>query len=59
VIHSTVPPHPPLSKKLETILVVDDTPAILIVVVAILKRANSNVVTARSGAEANQHCDEA
>jgi two-component system cell cycle sensor histidine kinase/response regulator CckA len=41
-----------LSEKLETILVVDDTPAILIVVVAILKSASFNVLTARGGAEA-------
>lgn len=42
----------PLSEKLETILVVDDTPAILIVVVSILQNANFDVLTARSGAEA-------
>jgi two-component system, cell cycle sensor histidine kinase and response regulator CckA len=40
------------SEKLETILVVDDTPAILSVVVAVLKSANFNVLTARSGAQA-------
>jgi len=44
---------PPL-EKLETILVVDDTPMILKVVVAILKNANFNVLEARSGAEALQ-----
>jgi two-component system cell cycle sensor histidine kinase/response regulator CckA len=42
----------PSSEKLETILVVDDTPAILTVVVAVLKTANFNVLTGRSGAEA-------
>ena len=44
---------PPL-EKLETILVVDDTPMILKVVVAILDAANFNVLEARSGAEALQ-----
>jgi DNA-binding NtrC family response regulator len=42
----------PLPEKLETILVVDDTPTILTVVTAILKNANFNVLEARSGAEA-------
>jgi len=40
------------SEKLETILVVDDTPMILKVVVAILNGANFNVLEARSGEEA-------
>ena len=39
-------------EKLETILVVDDTPMILKVVVAILNNANFNVLEARSGEEA-------
>jgi two-component system cell cycle sensor histidine kinase/response regulator CckA len=38
--------------KLETILVVDDTPMILKVVVAILNNANFNVLEARNGEEA-------
>ena len=38
--------------KLETILVVDDTPMILKVVGAILNGANFNVLEARSGEEA-------
>ena len=42
---------PPL-KKLETILVVDDTPMIMKVVVAILNAANFNVLQARNGEEA-------
>jgi two-component system cell cycle sensor histidine kinase/response regulator CckA len=41
-------------EKLETILVVDDTPMILHVVVAILKNANFNVLEARSGEQAIQ-----
>src|SRR5579863_4750928 len=41
-------------EKLETILVVDDTPMILKVVVAILKNANFNVLEARSGEQAIQ-----
>jgi DNA-binding NtrC family response regulator len=40
------------SEKLETILVVDDTPVILKVVVAILNNANFNVLEARGGEEA-------
>jgi DNA-binding NtrC family response regulator len=40
------------SGKLETILVVDDTPAILALVVAILQIADFNVLQARNGAEA-------
>jgi len=40
------------SGKLETILVVDDTPAILTLVAEILNNANFNVLEARSGAEA-------
>jgi len=39
-------------EKLQTILVVDDTPAVLNLVVAILKTANFNVLTASSGHEA-------
>ena len=39
-------------EKLETILVVDDTPMILKVVVAILNAANFNVLQARNGEEA-------
>ena len=42
----------PSLEKLETILVVDDTPMILKVVVAILNNANFNVLEARSGEEA-------
>jgi DNA-binding NtrC family response regulator len=42
---------PPL-EKLETILVVDDTPPILKLVVAILNSANFNVLEASSGKEA-------
>jgi len=40
------------SGNLETILVVDDTPAVLTLVVQILEEANFNVLEARSGAEA-------
>jgi DNA-binding NtrC family response regulator len=40
------------SKKLETILVVDDTPAVLTVVVAVLENANFAVLKADSGEEA-------
>jgi DNA-binding response OmpR family regulator len=40
------------SEKLETILVVDDTPTVLNLVVGILKTANFNVLTATSGHEA-------
>src|ERR1043166_6619024 len=40
------------SEKLETILVVDDTPLILSVVAAILIQANFNVLQAGSGEEA-------
>ena len=39
-------------EKLETILVVDDTPIVLSVVVAILDNANFNVLEAKSGEEA-------
>jgi DNA-binding NtrC family response regulator len=38
--------------KLETILVVDDDPAVLRIVVAILKSANFQVLSAHSGADA-------
>lgn len=40
------------SKKLETILVVDDTPALLTGVVAVLNHANFTVLSASSGEEA-------
>ena len=39
-------------EKLETVLVVDDTPIVLSVVVAILKTANYNVLQVNSGHEA-------
>ena len=42
----------PLKGTLETLLVVDDDPSVLSVVVAILERANFLVLSARSGAEA-------
>lgn len=40
------------SGNLETILVVDETPVVLTLVVQILEEANFNVLEARSGAEA-------